>query len=92
MHHSEECSSGHTAGEASNSAGFQVYGEGVAEAFCHKRDALVVGRIIGAFPEVSEHLHVLRKMVEWAPGSPLREQDRTSDQHYDELSHETVLS
>jgi hypothetical protein len=59
MHHSEECSSGHTAGEASNNASLQIYDEGIAEAFCHKRDALIVGRIIRAFPKVSEDLHVL---------------------------------
>jgi len=60
VHHSKESGGGNVAGETLNDAGFEVNHHGVAEALCHERHALVVGRDVSALSKVRENFDVRR--------------------------------
>ena len=58
VHHAEESRRGNITGEALNDAGFEVDHHGVAEALCHERHALVVGRDVSALSKMRENFDV----------------------------------
>ena len=62
VHHTEKGCGGHVAGQASDNARLQINHHGVAETLRHKRDALVIGRDVGALAKVREYFNILRQM------------------------------
>jgi hypothetical protein len=72
VHDTQESCSGHIAGKATDDPALEIDDEGVAEAFCHEGNPLVVGREVGPFAEICEDLDVPGQVVEWAALFSLR--------------------
>ncbi len=64
VHDAQECGRGDAAGEAANGTRFQINDKGIAEAFVHESNRLIVGREVCALTEVGEDFFIGWKLIE----------------------------